>query len=159
MSVGSLSNYPPVQQYLQARKNLHEDIRSQDLLGSHAVLVDDQVTLKQDWVHHDPSGNAADDVRYKAGTTYSLDPYSNRDASFEAITLEAHGETTLIQHKYEPGFLKTSESLSVDSVASGGFIGNGGSFSLSQTDGGLRPDGWMQDVLQEQGADGYILKM
>lgn len=152
---GSIQNYPPVQKYVELRKRLNDDISAQHLLGSHAVQVDDQVTLKQDWTSHSPSG----DVVYKAGTSYSLDPYSNRDASHENITCEAGGETVMIQHDYDPHFFSVDERLAVDSVGRGGFIGSGGSFSMSQESYGLRPHGWMQSVLEEQGPDGYLLRM
>lgn len=152
-NVGRLQNYPPVQQYLEARHKLHEDIQSKHLLGSYAVQVDDQVTLKRDWVHQDGASRTV----YKAGTTYSLDPYAHRKPSHESITFDdGSGNTTLIQHDYSASFTRADEMLSVDTVRrSSGAIGNGGSFSMHEEHRGIRPQGWMQEILPEE----YILRM
>jgi hypothetical protein len=142
MSISNLSS--PVQTYVQARAALHTQIKNDNLLGQSASMNDDQVTLTNDV--------KAGDYTFKAGTSYSLDPYSNRDRSAENISFVKDQSTTVIRHSYDPGFFKTDESLEVTSSGM-----NYSSFAVNDTSGGIKPDGWLQKDLQRNQVDGFNL--
>jgi hypothetical protein len=142
MSISNLSS--PVQTYVQARSTLHSQIKTERLLGDSASMDNDQVTLNKDV--------ACGGFTFKAGTSYSLNPYSDRDRSNENISFEKDHATTVIRHSYDPGFFSTEESLE---VTSGGM--NFSSFKLDNTSSGIKPDGWLQKDLERNQVEGFIL--
>lgn len=146
---GQIQNNPSIQQYLQVRAQLHNQIFSQNLLGASAVQDDDQVTLKQDVV--------VKDTTYKAGSTYSLNPYAGRTHHNENLTYEKGGERVIIQHEFSPHTFSTQESLQIRTVSTGPNGFGSGEIGVNDTSYGFHPSGWMQKIVTSEG-DGYILK-
>ena len=144
--MSSIQNLPsPVRTYIEARSSLHQKISSEHLLGSHATLEDDQVTLHADLQVGDKS--------YKAGSTYSLNPYSNRDASRESLSYSDGKASVVIRHEYAPAFFSAQESLNVDTRGQSNL--DFGTFGLNDTNSGIKPDGWLQKDVKN--VDGFIL--
>ena len=147
MNTAQLSS--PVRSYVQARENLHKEIQSRQLLGDAAWSDDDQVTLRKDVT--------AGSVTFKAGSSYHLDPYADRERHTENLTWSQGNSTVVIRHEIDPGTFLTSETLSLET--SGSLVDGLSSFKLQEESGGWRPDGWVQKELDRAGADGFILKL
>ena len=132
----------PVRTYLDTRLRLHSEVCKHHLLGSAAEVAGDQVTLRADVT-------AGSDT-FKAGSTYSLNPYEDRNRCAERLSLQGPQGSLEISHEYEPGFFSTRESLEIR--AGGGFQFTSSSQDSTRT--GVRPNGWMQNQLENEG---YIL--
>lgn len=135
----------PVRQYVEARASLHHQIQNDQLLGTAAIQSGDQITLS--------SNVQVGEKTFAKGSSYSLDPYSNRDASREDLTYQEGTKKVHIHHEFDPGFFSTTESLKIDNQA--GFDVSNSDQSTSS--GGVRPDGWLQK--QVGSIEGFILNI